>query len=528
MMSPKWNDPDPGFVAMSQAIAPNPYHDAPFVPQHLMSPPIAYPEPLSPCLCAEPDPDSVLEPKSEQELDPEVEAEDQSEHQHEPEPKSEPSPPQEVKQEIAWSTIEAGLQGFSSVRPSTSSSSNGYIDDYDCVYYSDTVDAVKTVQSFPYPFSASWNSQSYLPMVGDITMGADGHITTQVAGNSGTAGYFSVFPTAYQPQPYHPSYGDDYQGTASSATASYGPSDGAASYGTASYDSNAFGNAYVNAYNSNPYNNTAYNHASVQGMTGSQMAMGYSEQYNPYDDEASQMPLSASMPTSMPATPMPGLNISTPRIGTASNGPVTPDCSLNQMHSPQIVPPSTPLRGDRCSTTFYRYVTPPHHTAGAAHYVRGEHQPSHVRGLSGDSDSGRSSSSRSSSSSFSSGASTAGYHRQSVLDSIPLHKLQAMQKIPLPPKDDNLAKDRYIVKGKQLKLSYGQIKAIANWPDAESTLRGRFRNFTKAKHERVRKPIWHEIDVSIPFISCSLHSHLFLTQFANKLICRNASSSELS
>ncbi|KAF5016860.1 hypothetical protein F66182_11325, partial [Fusarium sp. NRRL 66182] len=173
MMSPKWTDLDPGFVAMSQAIALNPYHDGPFVHQLLMSPPIAYPEPLSPCLCADPEPDSVLEPESEHELDPQVEAEGPSEHQHESEhesdheagdkpdhgsesefehetePKSESSPPREVKHEIAWSTIEAGLQGFANVRPSTSSS-NGYIDEYDFSYYSDTVDAVKAAQSFPY------------------------------------------------------------------------------------------------------------------------------------------------------------------------------------------------------------------------------------------------------------------------------------------------------------------------------------------------------------------------------------------
>lgn len=504
MMSPKWNDPDPGFVAMSQAIALNPYHDDPFVPQRLMSPPIAYPEPLSPCLCAEPEPDSVPESESENELDPEVDVEDESEHgdeheaknepEHESEPESEPSPPQEVKHEIAWSTIEAGLEGFASVRPSTSSSSNGYIDEYGCAYYSDTVDAVEPVQSFPYPFNASWNSQSYLPMVGDITMGADGHITTQVAGNSGTAGYFSVFPTSHQPQSYRPSYG-----TASSATASYG-----ASYGTASYDSNPYGNAYVDAYNSNPYNTTAYNQAPIQGMAGSQMGMRYPQQYNPYG-EATQMPLSASMPTSMPATTVPGLTITTPRMDTVSNSPVTSDCSLSRRHASQSVPPSTPLRGDRRGTTFYRYVTPPSRTVGAAHYVRGEDQPGHAHGLSGDSDSGRSFSSRSSTSS--SAASTAGYNRQAILDSIPLHKLQAMQKIPLPPKDDNLAKDRYIVKGKQLKLSYGQIKAIAGWSDAESTLRGRFRNFTKAKHERVRKPVWQDIDVSISL-------HISFTSFS--------------
>jgi hypothetical protein len=335
-------------------------------------------------------------------------------------------------------------------------------------------------------------------MVGGVTMGADGHITTHVAGNGGTAGYFSVFPTLYQPQP-QPSYCADYFGTAASSTASYG---------AASYGSNAYGNAYANTYSSNPYSTTVYDIASIQGIAGSQMGLGYSQRNNPYG-EAAQMPLSASVPVS----PMPDLTITTSSLGTLSNGPVTPDCSLNHHHPSETVLPGSPLRGNRPrrGTTFYRYVTPPFQTAGAARYVLGEEQtttvavkqPGHVRGASRDSDSGRSSYSRASSSS-SSGSSTTGYHRQTILDSIPLQKLRVMQRIPLPPKDDNLAKDRYIVKGKQLKLSYGQIKAIADWPDAESTLRGRFRNFTKAKHERVRKPVWHEEDVSIPFISHSV------------------------
>ncbi|PCG90836.1 Hypothetical protein PENO1_097080 [Penicillium occitanis (nom. inval.)] len=553
MMSPKWDDPDPGFVAMSQAFTLNPYRDTTFVPQRLMSPPITFPAPLSPCLCAEPKPDSAPEPEADElapehevegesghgeEHEPEHETDHESEHEsdhksdHEHEPELDPEPehsaPQEIKHEIAWSTIEAGLQGFTSVRPSTSSSSNGYIDEYGCAQFSDTVDTVdtigpiETIQSFPYPFNTADNSQSHLPMVGDI-MGSDGHITTQFAGKTGTAGYFSVFPTAYQPrpyqaQPYTPPYVDDYFGSptsATSATASYGPSldgpnYGAASYGTSSYGnaygSNAYGNAYANAYSSNPYSTTAYGLSSNQGM-GSQMGMAY-RQYNPYG-EASQMPIAASMPASTstmsaPTSTLPNLTVTTPtRSSTVSNGPVTPDCSLHHLHPSKQVLPGPPLKGDRSGTAFYRYVTPPFHTTGAPHYVLGEEPPTtsavarrqsaHARGLSSDSDSGRSRSSRLSSSS-SSGASTVGYNRQNVLDSIPLHKLLAMQKIPLPPDGDNLAKDRYIVRGKQLKLSYGQIKAIAGWRDAESTLRGRYRNFTKAKHERVRKPVWHEID----------------------------------
>lgn len=87
--------------------------------------------------------------------------------------------------------------------------------------------------------------------------------------------------------------------------------------------------------------------------------------------------------------------------------------------------------------------------------------------------------------------------RQRILDTIPPSKLQAMLDYGIPEEGDNLAKDLFIVRGKNLKLSYGQIKAIAGWKHAESTLRGRYRNFTKAKHERLRKPVWLLRDVSL-------------------------------
>lgn len=517
MMSPKWNDPDPGFVAMSQAFILNPYRDGPLVSNHPMSPVTAYPEPLSSCL-AEREPDSGLESESESESDLELE--------------SELSPPQEIKQEISQSTMETLLQGFAGARPSTASSSNGYLDEYGCAHFSDTVE---TIESFPLPFNATWESQSHLPMVGGITHGFDGLITTQVASNGGTAGYFSVFPTSYQPQ--QSSYATDIFGTATSGTASYG----AAPYSTASYannaDGNAYGNstygsdtygsnayannAYGNAY-SNPYSTTAYGLPSIQDMTGPQIGQGLSQQFNPYSELEAQMPLSVSS-MSLPASNAPALTIVTPStaipstpasgMATWSTVPSTPDCSLHHYHPSESarVPPGSPIRGGHRSrrTSVYRYVAPRYQGAGDAHYVlRNEQpttsaaapvehqQPATVRGTSRDSVSRRSRSSRPSSSSSS--ASSTRLDRQTILDTIPLQKLRAMQKVPLPPKDDNLAKDRYIVKGKQLKLSYGQIKAIAGWTDAESTLRGRFRNFTKAKHERVRKPVWQYIDVSIP------------------------------
>jgi hypothetical protein len=523
MMSPKWNDPDPGFVAMSQAFTLNPYRDGPLVSNHPMSPVTAYPEPLSSCL-AEPESDSGLqyEYDSDLELEPE----------HEPEL----SPPQEIKQEISQSTMETLLQGFAGVRSSTASSSNGYLDEYGCAHCSDTVE---TIESFPSLFNATWESQSHLPMVGGITHGSDGLITTQVASNGGTAGYFSVFPTSYQPQ--QSSYATDTFGTATSDTASYG----AAPYSTASYANNAYGNsadgsdtyssnayannAYGNAY-SNPYSTTAYGLPSIQDMTGPQMGLELSQQFNPYNELEAQMPLSASS-MSLPVSNASALTIATPSTAipstpgsgmvTSNTVPSTPDCSLHHYHPSESarVPPGSPIRGGNRSRriSVYRYVAPRYHSAGDVDYVPGDkqpttsaasvklQQPATVRGTSRDSVSRRSRSSRASSSSSS--ASSTRFDRQTILDSIPLQKLRAMQKVPLPPKDDNLAKDRYIVKGKQLKLSYGQIKAIAGWTDAESTLRGRFRNFTKAKHERVRKPVWQYIDVGIP----SFPFHFFLT-----------------
>ncbi|EEA22173.1 hypothetical protein TMatcc_008393 [Talaromyces marneffei ATCC 18224] len=483
-MSSKWNDPDPGFVALSQFTF-NPYRDAPFVSHHLMSPVTPYREPfLSLCPSAEPT------PKSEPEHQPEHQPEPGHEPEHESE--SEPSPPQEIKHEIPQTTFATLFHDFANGRPSTSLSSNGYIDEYGCIHFSDTAE---TVESLPYTFHMGWGSQSSLPMVGGITHGADGLITTQIGSNGDTAGYFSIFPTSYKPQ--QPSYG----------TASYET----ASYGNALYEDNA----YDTSTYANPYSTTAYDLASIQDTTEPHMGLGYSRQYDPYSELAAQMQL--------PASTMPGLTTTTPSmtrssipasdVGASSTVPVTPDCSLRHSHASESgIPPGSPLRGGgrpHRGTTFYRCMTPPHQSAGTTLYMLGYEQdgastavpterqkPVHVRGASRDSNSGISCSSRASSSP-SSGASPTGYHRQTVLESIPLHKLRAMQKVPLPAEGDNLAKDRYIVKGKQLKLSYGQIKAIADWPDAESTLRGRFRNFTKAKHERVRKPIWLKHDKEI-------------------------------
>ncbi|KMP09714.1 hypothetical protein CIRG_08947 [Coccidioides immitis RMSCC 2394] len=61
------------------------------------------------------------------------------------------------------------------------------------------------------------------------------------------------------------------------------------------------------------------------------------------------------------------------------------------------------------------------------------------------------------------------------------------------------SKDAFLVKCKQSGMSYKEIKAIGQFPEAESTLRGRYRMLTKRKEHRVRKPGWKENDLRLLF-----------------------------
>jgi hypothetical protein len=61
----------------------------------------------------------------------------------------------------------------------------------------------------------------------------------------------------------------------------------------------------------------------------------------------------------------------------------------------------------------------------------------------------------------------------------------------------NDVKNALLIEYKRQGLSYKDIKRIAGFKEAESTLRGRFRTLTKSKEQRVRKPQWHEKDVSL-------------------------------
>lgn len=63
---------------------------------------------------------------------------------------------------------------------------------------------------------------------------------------------------------------------------------------------------------------------------------------------------------------------------------------------------------------------------------------------------------------------------------------------------ERIAKDRVLVRLRNVGFSYKEIREIGKFTEAESTLRGRYRTLTKDKGARVRKPEWQEKDVSSP------------------------------
>lgn len=66
----------------------------------------------------------------------------------------------------------------------------------------------------------------------------------------------------------------------------------------------------------------------------------------------------------------------------------------------------------------------------------------------------------------------------------------------LPPTEAYDETDHLLVHYRSQGVSYKAIKQRLNLDEAESTLRGRYRTLTKPKSERLRKPVWSEIDVS--------------------------------
>lgn len=77
------------------------------------------------------------------------------------------------------------------------------------------------------------------------------------------------------------------------------------------------------------------------------------------------------------------------------------------------------------------------------------------------------------------------------------------------------ARNAFLINSKRLGLSYKDIKRLGEFPEAESTLRGRYRTLTKSKEQRVRKPHWHDKDVSC--FRTNLNQELMPSQI--KLLC---------
>jgi hypothetical protein len=61
---------------------------------------------------------------------------------------------------------------------------------------------------------------------------------------------------------------------------------------------------------------------------------------------------------------------------------------------------------------------------------------------------------------------------------------------------DRMSKDEFLVRQKQLGMTYREIRRMGGFVEAESTLRGRYRTLTKSREARVRRPEWSEKDVS--------------------------------
>lgn len=74
--------------------------------------------------------------------------------------------------------------------------------------------------------------------------------------------------------------------------------------------------------------------------------------------------------------------------------------------------------------------------------------------------------------------------------------------------------DHILLEGKRRGLTYKEIRKKLGTDVAESTLRGRYRSLTKARKDRVRKPVWTENDV------CITTSTDFLTHHSDALQIR--------
>lgn len=75
------------------------------------------------------------------------------------------------------------------------------------------------------------------------------------------------------------------------------------------------------------------------------------------------------------------------------------------------------------------------------------------------------------------------------------HGVQATEATTVQRKKE----DQILLEGKRAGLTYKEIRRKMHTKVAESTLRGRYRSLTKARRDRVRKPVWTENDVRFHF-----------------------------
>lgn len=89
----------------------------------------------------------------------------------------------------------------------------------------------------------------------------------------------------------------------------------------------------------------------------------------------------------------------------------------------------------------------------------------------------------------------------------PMFDTQTSYDTPIKPQD-KLLRDRQLIRWREQKKSYKEIKQLGGFEEAESTLRGRYRALTKVRKDRVRKPVWTDHDVSL-LHALSFHSDSF-------------------
>ncbi|CRG92140.1 hypothetical protein PISL3812_09196 [Talaromyces islandicus] len=77
---------------------------------------------------------------------------------------------------------------------------------------------------------------------------------------------------------------------------------------------------------------------------------------------------------------------------------------------------------------------------------------------------------------------------------------------PVWPLDTKAKKNTYLLEAKRRGVSYRDIKEYGEIPDAESTLRGRYRMLTKSAEERVRRPVWEPRDLQLLHYAVQLYT----------------------